>query len=249
VEADDSYSVHQRNGFSHPGIFISLEGRGTYIDEQFPDSRYTLEAPSYFIVDRHRPCFYECPAGARWKFYYLHFSDLLMIKQLQIPIMQSCRFDDRVKVTRCCEEMIECLIHAETGYMYQVNHLFQDLALSFAHENREPSGRKNKKINELIYWIHQNVDKTIDMESMIMQTGISRTNFYKLFKEETGLTPNAYSNKIKLESARLSLLTTNLTIRQIAHSLQFCDEFHFTKSFKKEFGISPSIFRKSHADL
>ena len=52
----------------------------------------------------------------------------------------------------------------------------------------------------------------------------------------------------KLKKARSLLITTELSIAIIASSLGFDDQLAFSRTFKKEFSISPSIYKKYYAE-
>lgn len=67
----------------------------------------------------------------------------------------------------------------------------------------------------------------------------------KIFKEETGESPINYLIKIRLEKARDILLTSEGgSIKSIANSVGYEDVYHFSKLFKKYYGISPLYYKK-----
>ena len=67
----------------------------------------------------------------------------------------------------------------------------------------------------------------------------------KIFKEETGESPINYLIKIRLEKARDILLkSSDSTIKNIANEVGYEDAYHFSKLFKKYYGISPLYYRK-----
>lgn len=72
--------------------------------------------------------------------------------------------------------------------------------------------------------------------------GISYETFRKRFVRLTRLSPGRYRLAQIIEEAR-RLLVSGYTVREVAHQLRFCDEFHFSRQFKKIAGISPSKLR------
>jgi YesN/AraC family two-component response regulator len=67
----------------------------------------------------------------------------------------------------------------------------------------------------------------------------------KIFKEETGESPINYLIKIRLEKAKEILLNENSgSIKSIANHVGYDDVYHFSKLFKKYYGISPLYFKK-----
>ena len=76
--------------------------------------------------------------------------------------------------------------------------------------------------------------------------GISKSYAIKIFEDKYRLTPNQYKINQKMHIARDMLINKNVSIKQIAISLGFIDQYHFANSFKKHFGIYPSKYRESY---
>ena len=66
------------------------------------------------------------------------------------------------------------------------------------------------------------------------------------FKKHMGISLMKYSKKIKVDRAKILLLTTNMSILDIAFTLGFYDQSHFSKTFKYFEGVSPSKFRNTN---
>lgn len=67
----------------------------------------------------------------------------------------------------------------------------------------------------------------------------------KLFKEETGDSPINYLIKIRLEKAKEVLEGQEpVSIRSVANQVGYEDVYHFSKLFKKYYGISPLNYSK-----
>lgn len=75
------------------------------------------------------------------------------------------------------------------------------------------------------------------------QLGLSYDNFRKKFAKETGLSPDRYYNRYRINQVCKLLTTENLTLREIAYKFGFSDEYHLSKRFKQTIGLSPSEYR------
>ncbi len=73
--------------------------------------------------------------------------------------------------------------------------------------------------------------------------GVSETTFRRLFKKQTGKSPNEFIRNQKLMSAARLLLLTDDYINDIAYEVGFEDVNYFIRVFKKTFGISPRKYR------
>lgn len=89
-----------------------------------------------------------------------------------------------------------------------------------------------------------NADRS--MEEFARKVGMSGQSFRKRFKEELGVSPARYRANRRIETACDLLQYTGMTNAQIAESVGFSDEYHFSKRFKGLRGESPREFRRRH---
>ncbi len=96
-------------------------------------------------------------------------------------------------------------------------------------------------IKEGIKLLEQNSDmKIADIAEVC---GVSECYFRRLFKEYSGESPMDFRQHYRIEKAKQLLLSDEqLSIGEIAEELNFSDIYHFSKTFKKYIGISPSRF-------
>ena len=87
----------------------------------------------------------------------------------------------------------------------------------------------------------------IDVSAMARVMRMNPETFSKKFFYDTGIPPKRFFNRLLLSRAVRIILGSNLTIREIASELQFCDEYYFSKFFKRHLGISPRIYRKIYS--
>lgn len=71
---------------------------------------------------------------------------------------------------------------------------------------------------------------------------LSTAQFYALFKEEYGVTPLAYRNRLLLQKACLLLREGALSVTEIAEALGFETLAYFSRFFKKHMGVVPSRY-------
>ena len=88
-------------------------------------------------------------------------------------------------------------------------------------------------------------DKVLNIDAVADAARVSSSQLHTLFKEQTDLTPYQLINRCRMEYA-LVLLAENRTIKQVACMSGFDSESGFIRAFKKRYGSSPGVFRKSH---
>ncbi|WP_299365441.1 AraC family transcriptional regulator [Winogradskyella sp.] len=100
------------------------------------------------------------------------------------------------------------------------------------------------KINKLLELHLQDGDYGV--AELAKSLNMSRTHLYRKVKEITEKSPLSYIMIFKLELAKQLLKDTkqDLSVTEVAYSCGFSDKGHFSRSFKKYFGITPSSFKK-----
>ena len=76
------------------------------------------------------------------------------------------------------------------------------------------------------------------------QLNISSKHLIKAIKTTTGKTPGVFINEKMEDNAKLLLTDNKLSISQISDRLRFSETSSFSKFFKKQTGMSPSLFRE-----
>ena len=84
----------------------------------------------------------------------------------------------------------------------------------------------------------------LDVSRMTEMLHISRTKFYYKVKGLTGENPSVFFKRYKLNRAAQLILERKYNISEIADMTGFSTLSHFSTSFKKQFGVSPSEYVK-----
>jgi AraC-like DNA-binding protein len=84
----------------------------------------------------------------------------------------------------------------------------------------------------------------LNIQKMTETLKISRTKFYYKVKGLTGMNPNVFFKKYKLNRAEELLATGKYNISEVADLTGFSSLSHFSISFKKHFGVTPSEYHR-----
>ena len=84
------------------------------------------------------------------------------------------------------------------------------------------------------------------LENVAKQLLVSPSGLRKKFKDAEGISPARYRMLQRVDRATRLLISTDLTISQIAQRCGFCDEAYFHKVFCKTVGMTPSAYRNVH---
>ncbi|ATJ81920.1 GlxA family transcriptional regulator [Halomonas beimenensis] len=121
-----------------------------------------------------------------------------------------------------------------------------------AHDKQRMSleerlGVHNPALSSAIHVMHSHIEDTINCEQIADLVGISHRQLQRLFKEHFGVTPASYYLNMRLEHGDSLLRKTSLDIINIATATGFSSTSHFSKCYRKAYGISPRERRKVRA--
>ena len=101
----------------------------------------------------------------------------------------------------------------------------------------------SEDIQDAMTFIHENLLNDLGIDLIAEKCGLSSSRFKAKFKEQLGITPHAYINFLKIDSAKIYLKDMDKSITDIAYLLNFSSSNHFASVFKKYTGYTPTDFR------
>lgn len=99
-------------------------------------------------------------------------------------------------------------------------------------------------INNILSYINDNLDKTITNEDLAAVAHMHPNHMIRFFKNKTDQTPAKYVTMQKMEYAKRLLERSELNVTEIMERIGIDDISHFSKLFKKFYGISPVKYKK-----
>jgi AraC-like DNA-binding protein len=86
---------------------------------------------------------------------------------------------------------------------------------------------------------------TFNLGRLARECGLSRAHFFKLFREQTGVTPVVYVNTLRIETALHRIARPDISITEIGDGLGFSCQSAFTRFFAANVGMAPSDYRRA----
>jgi len=106
----------------------------------------------------------------------------------------------------------------------------------------------SKPINLCLNYIFTNLYEDITLDTLAELTSLNPNYLSALFKKEVGISIRQYIHNSKVDEAKNLLNYTNYTMKEISSLLNFHDQSHFIKVFKKIEGITPKQFKNGNFD-
>jgi AraC family carnitine catabolism transcriptional activator len=120
---------------------------------------------------------------------------------------------------------------------------------SAASPQRSTMGRSTETmrplLREAMTLIENNIEEPLTVPQIAKVLGVSQRQLERQFKKNVGCTVVQFGLLKRLQNARLLLISTDMSIRQIATASGFNTMSHFAFSFGKFFGRRPSDYREA----
>ena len=137
------------------------------------------------------------------------------------------------------------LIEASDKADHLMRH-FEELIVSIIKRNIATTTMANPHIAKGIKFIHENFAESINLMMLCDHLGLNACYFCVLFKNQTGMTFSQYLNKLRITESKKLLETTTDSIIDVSLAVGFNNHNHFSATFKKLTGVTPSAYRETN---
>lgn len=233
-------------------LYFILEGEG----------RIDIEGKTYHPVQNQMVIM---PSGVplsisrindnRYVKYWVHFhalvGELELFQLLSIPYVITVQ--DVTAVRTCLDELIK---YNQSDHflapLKQKALMLQLLSMFFEQADIEKIQPKFSQMAQLINtvteYIDQHLHETISVETLAGLVHLHPNYFIQQFKSSLGLTPIQYVNKLRIDRVKNLLLTTGMSVSEIADKLGL-ELSYLSRLFKKHTGFTPTEYRLTTTGL
>ncbi len=113
-------------------------------------------------------------------------------------------------------------------------------------EEVKVKGNNDVLMEKIMKCVNENLSNPdFDVEMMTKEVGISRAQLHRKMKEMTGISTSEFIRNLRLEQAARLIREKKINITQVAYSVGFNNQAHFSTIFKKHFGVTPTEYAES----
>jgi AraC-like DNA-binding protein len=94
-------------------------------------------------------------------------------------------------------------------------------------------------ITRAVQWIRDHHDDSIRIGQLAALAGMSESTFHRHFRAVTRMTPIQYQKAIRLQQARLALVSGGLDVAEVAHAVGYDSASQFSREYRRLFGAPP----------
>lgn len=109
-----------------------------------------------------------------------------------------------------------------------------------------PTSLDDEFIQKVTELVKEGLGKNFNVDTLCASVNMSRTSFYNKIKALTGIAPAEFIRNIRMQEAALMLKSQRYTVAEVSDKMGFADPKYFTDTFKKFYGVPPSIYMKKN---
>lgn len=247
-----SYGPYIRN---HYLFHYVISGKGTLYSRNSSDEEtaYNITAGNGFLICPGQVHTYIADKDDPWEYTWIEFDgikarEFLRAGGLSIdcPIYKPLNGDlgNRIK-----EELLYIVNNKDASPLNLIGHLYlflDTLVLSSITKGTLRGGKlKDFYIREAISFVEQHYQENITVEDIANACNLNRTYFGKIFKDAMGSSPQDFLIQFRMTKATdLMKITTN-SIGKISEMVGYENQLHFSRAFKKFYGVCPREWRQN----
>ncbi|MFE5278929.1 helix-turn-helix transcriptional regulator, partial [Bacillus cereus] len=101
-----------------------------------------------------------------------------------------------------------------------------------------------ERLQETVVFMEEHFNEVITREQLATIAGLHPDYYTRAFKKQFACSPMRYLTNIRIRYAKSRLLRGIEPAKMIAYDLGFSDEFYFSRRFKSQVGLAPSLYVK-----
>ena len=125
-----------------------------------------------------------------------------------------------------------------------LNDIFKFIIINHSEHTEDPT---KEKFTPALEYIRNHYFKPLDMDHLARLSNVTKGYFFRGFSKAFGSPPMKYQQKLRVESAKVLLSTTNLRINEISRKVGYEDICFFHRIFKRETGVTPKEYREKNS--
>ena len=103
---------------------------------------------------------------------------------------------------------------------------------------------ETRLMDEAVKWLEAHYAEKVTLAQLVAYMGYSRSRFFNLFREHTGLSPLDWLNRHRIHRAQELLATSDAPVSDVARQVGFTDLPFFFRLFRRHVGCSPAACRR-----
>ena len=232
----------------HYLIHYIISGNGVY---QVSGKEYLLSAGDAFLVYPSTEVTYFADEKNPWEYAWVGFtgSDASTIFRAtdfskEQPVISQIPYGEDLR--NAIFDIYGCRGNEFYHALEMTGHLYRMLSILLHNATTQKiQNTTGSYVQKSIEYIMANYSYPITIEDIAFYVGLSRSHLYRSFQTTIGMSPKEYLTDFRIKQACDLLKHSQLSITAIANSVGFDNSLYFSKTFHKNKGVSPKVYRQN----
>lgn len=227
-----------------------ISGTGTFFSER---GTFPVVAGEGFLIHPHDVTTYCADKRDPWHYMWLEVDGLIAAKifedchlSRQFPVYQPNPDKDNTSALEYLRQIVE---HGDEhplkvlGLCYL---FFSTLISNTLQGGGSLHDDKKKHLQKAVKKIENRYHEHLTVDSLAAYCNINRSYLCRLFKSTYGIGPKEYLLNFRMSIAVSLLSNSHTAIKVVGISVGYENQLHFSKAFKKVYGVSPAKWRQNN---
>lgn len=230
----------------HYLIHYVVSGSGTL---RCNGQEHTIQAGTLFIIFPSQVASYQADIHHPWQYNWVGFNgtDARRLVKLtglskEAPVWASSNPEETCALLRSIADASDHTASADAEMVGRL-YLFLSHLIKLNHRPSVDNSHQTYVDNALRY-IQYNFASNIGVADIARYVGISRSQLYRAFLQDFGVSPHAYLQTYRINEACSLLRDPSFSVSEVAGSVGFNDPLYFSRVFKSIKGVTPSDYQK-----
>lgn len=216
---------------THWLLHYVVSGFGQFTREE---KTYHINPGQIFVIPPYLETYYEADKKHPWKYIWIGFTTDSAPEVFLKPVI-SCHNAGSI-----FDEMIACRKFENGRSAFLSACIWKLVSILLEHNNHPEPDYIDKALN----FMHAEYANGITVQQIADQLGLDRSYLYTLFMDRVGSSPSEYLINLRLSKAAELMTVYDMSPSTAAISVGYDDLCHFSKIFKKYYGMSPRAYCK-----
>lgn len=166
-------------------------------------------------------------------------------KKPLFPLMGEVPLHSRGQLAFLCEVINSQRYSQDELERFRSQATFQELLYYILKSSRLILKDSQTALERTKAYMEEQYNDSVTIDQLARMTDISPKYFVDLFKKTYGISAIDYLTELRMNRAKQLMAQTSVKLQDVARQVGYSDPFYFSRKFKKEVGVSPTVYMKS----
>lgn len=222
-------------------VIICTAGHGRIV---LDDTPHRVGPGDAAVIPAGTAHMYVADQDDPWTIWWMHVIGRDVQELLPAAAAPVAPLHDVYAATALITQVVERLeVDDTTASLYEASGAAWHLLAHLGADRLRGGSGTRPRIHAAMAYLRENLAASVSVSELARMANLSSSHFAALFKSTTGVGVIEYLARLRSAQARELLITTSMSIKDIAEAVGYADPYYFSRQFRHLNGVSPRAFR------